>query len=54
MNATSKRRYSKNNITQKNKKYKSNVNKNDCKYKSCKSKIYKSFYGGRWNSPSFF
>jgi hypothetical protein len=45
MNKTEKNKQHNNNYTQKNKKHKSN--KNDCKYKSCKSKIYKSIYGGR-------
>ncbi len=53
MNKTAKRRNQKNNTTQKNKK-KLQTNKNDCKYKSCKSKIYKSIYGGRYTTNIFF
>ena len=52
MNRTAKRQYSKNNTTQKNRKPK--LSKNYCKYKSCKSKLYKSIYGGRHTSQLFF
>lgn len=51
MSKTAKRQNKKNNMTQKNKKIKKNVN--DCKYKSCKSKIYKSTYGGRYTTNMF-
>lgn len=51
MNKTSKNQNKKQNITQKNKKCKGS--KNDCKYKSCKSKIYKSIYGGRCTKNMF-
>jgi hypothetical protein len=51
MAKTSKNQSKKQNITQKNRKYKGN--KNDYKYKSCKSKIYKSLYGGRYTTNMF-
>jgi hypothetical protein len=51
MNRTAKQQHKKNNFTQKNKKIKKNAN--DCKYKSCKSKMYKSLYGGRYTTNMF-
>jgi hypothetical protein len=51
MTKTARRNKQKNNFTQKNKKCKGS--KNDCKYKSCKSKMYKSIYGGRYITNMF-
>ena len=53
MSQTQKNNRRNNNKTQKNKNKKcSKINKNN--YKSCKSKLYKSVYGGRYNSNLFF
>jgi hypothetical protein len=53
MSKTEKKQNKKNNLTQKNQKSKFKKNINECQYKSCKSKMYKSMYGGRYVTNMF-